>query len=119
MKTLVLYDDECAFCRGQVRLLTRLDWLRLLAPLPASAPEAVNAAPGLTREALLEAVHCVTPGGRVYRAARAYRQLMLRVPLLAPLGLLLWVPGLIGVAETVYRWVARNRAWLSRILGYK
>ena len=117
-KTVVLYDDDCAFCMAQVRYLERLDWFHALRPLPASQPEALEAAPGLTREGLLRELHCVTPRGRVLTAARAFRHLFARVPLLAPLALLMWVPGVIVVAEAVYRWVAAHRSWLSRVLGY-
>ncbi len=99
-----------------MRWLTRLDWLHALAPLPVSDPRALQAAPGLTHEALLSVIHCVAPDGRVYRGARAFRHMLLRLPLLAPLGLLLWVPGLIGIAEAAYRRVARNRERLSRFL---
>ncbi|XHR29050.1 MAG: thiol-disulfide oxidoreductase DCC family protein [Chthoniobacteraceae bacterium] len=117
-KTVVLYDDDCAFCIVQVRRLERLDWFHALLALPISAPEALAAAPGLTREGLARELHCVTPRGRVLTAARAFRHLFARVPLLTPLALLMWVPGAILVAEAVYRWVAAHRSWLSRVLGY-
>jgi predicted DCC family thiol-disulfide oxidoreductase YuxK len=41
------------------------------------------------------------------------------MPLVFPLGLFLWVPGVIWVAEKVYAWVARNRLVLSRVFGCK
>lgn len=116
--TVVLYDDECAFCTAQVRHLARLDWFHALRAVPASSPEALQAAPGLTREGLMRELHCVTPSGRVFTAARAFRAFFARVPLLAPMAWLMWVPGVIFVAEAVYRWVADHRSWLSRVLGY-
>ena len=53
----------------------------------------------------------------LHRGARAIRHLSLRVPVLIPLGLFLWVPGVIWVAERIYAWVSRNRHLLSRFFG--
>ena len=43
----------------------------------------------------------------------------MRLPLLVPLALLLWVPGVIWIAEKMYDLIARNRRTLSRIFGCK
>ena len=67
---LVLYDDGCPLCTFQMKLLTWLDWFNRLQLLPISRPEAAALAPGLTAAALREAIHCVTPEGRVHRGAR-------------------------------------------------
>jgi predicted DCC family thiol-disulfide oxidoreductase YuxK len=64
-------------------------------------------------------MHVVTTSGRVYRGARCIRFLSLRMPLLVPLGLLLWVPGVIWIAEHIYNLVANNRLVLSRFFGCK
>jgi predicted DCC family thiol-disulfide oxidoreductase YuxK len=118
-KHLVLYDDECPLCVFQMKLLTWLDWMNIAALVPLSSPQAQAAAPELDREALRAAMHVVTRSGRVHRGARCIRHLALRIPLLVPLGLLLWVPGVIWVAEIGYRLIAENRLILSRIFGCK
>ena len=41
------------------------------------------------------------------------------MPLLVPLALFLWIPGLIWIAEKIYAWVSRNRYILSRVFGCK
>ncbi|MEI9898242.1 MAG: DCC1-like thiol-disulfide oxidoreductase family protein [Chthoniobacter sp.] len=61
----------------------------------------------------------MTPQGRIYRGARAIRFMSLRLPLVVPLALFLWIPGVILIAEIVYRQVSRNRLVLSRIFGCK
>ncbi len=116
---LVLYDAECPLCTFQMRLLTWLDWFYAFAVLPVSDPRAQAVAPQLTREQLLEAIHCVTADGRIHRGARCIRFLGMRLPLLIPVALTLWIPGVIQVAEVVYQWVSRNRHLLSRIFGCK
>jgi len=114
---IVLYDDACPMCAFQMKVLRRLDWLHVLSLLPLSHPRAREVAPQLTREALLEAIHCVGPTGQVYRAARCLRFVGMRLPLLVPLALLLWLPGALWVADRIYRWVSRNRMVLSRAFG--
>ena len=114
---LVLYDDECPLCIFQMKVLSWLDWGGALALVPLSDARAQAAAPQLGREDLREAIHCVTPEGDVYRGARALRFVGMRLPLLIPLAWLLWVPGVIYLAEIVYRAVSRNRLMLSRWFG--
>ena len=85
----------------------------------AVRPDAQEIAPQLGREDLLEAIHCVTPEGRVYRGARAIRFVGMRLPLLVPVALVLWIPGVIFLAEIIYRWVSRHRLLFSRVFGCK
>lgn len=98
-----------------MRLLTWLDWFGRLALVPLDDPRA--AATGISREALDEQMHCVTTKGRIYRGARCIRFVGLRLPLLIPLALFLWIPGVIWIAERVYAWISRNRHRLSRLFG--
>jgi predicted DCC family thiol-disulfide oxidoreductase YuxK len=118
-KHIILYDSECPMCVFQMKMLSWLDWFGLLALMPLSDPRAREIAPQLTREDLLEAIHCVTPQGRIYRGARAIRFVGMRLPLLVPVALFLWIPGVIWIAEIIYQWVSRNRHLLSRVFGCK
>ena len=118
-KHIILYDSDCPMCVFQMKTLSWLDWFGVLALMPLSDPHAQEIAPQLTREDLLEAIHCVTPRGRIYRGARAIRFVGMRLPLLIPVALFLWVPGVIQVAEIIYQWVSRNRHLLSRVFGCK
>jgi predicted DCC family thiol-disulfide oxidoreductase YuxK len=116
---IILYDGECPMCVFQMKVLSWLDWFGVLALMPLSDPRAQEIAPQLTREDLLEAIHCVTPQGRVYRGARAIRFVGMRLPLLVPVALFMWIPGVILIAELIYKWVSHNRLLLSRIFGCK
>lgn len=102
-----------------MKLLTWLDWFGVLELVPVSDPRAQALAPQLTREELLEAIHCIAIDGRIYRGARALRHVGWRMPLLFPLSLLLWMPGVIWIAEKAYMWISRNRRLLSRLFGCK
>ncbi len=114
---LVLFDSDCPLCTFQMKSLTWLDWLDRVRFIPINSERAAEIAPGLTREDLMEAIHCVTPEGTIHRGARAIRFLGLRMPLLVPLGLILWLPGVIWVAEKAYQFISRNRLFFSRVFG--
>lgn len=116
---IVLYDDQCPLCTFQMKVLTWLDWFNAVSLMPLSHPRAGIIAPKLTRDDLLSAIHCVTPTGRIYRGARCIRFVGMRMPLLVPIALFLWIPGVIWVAEKVYAWVSDNRHRLSRLFGCK
>lgn len=118
-RNVVLYDDHCPLCTFQMKVLTWLDWFNALTLLPLSNPAARVTAPQLTREDLLEAIHCVTLTGRIYRGARCLRFVGMRMPLLLPVAVFLWIPGVIWVAERIYMWISRNRHLLSRLFGCK
>ena len=45
--------------------------------------------------------------------------MLVPLPLLVPLALFMWIPGVIWIAEIVYAWVSRNRTLLSRVFGCK
>ena len=115
----VLYDDHCPLCTFQMKVLTWLDWFNAITLLPISQPRAAEVAPTLTRDDLLEAIHCVAKDGRIYRGARCFRYAGMRMPLLVPVALVLWLPGVIWVAEKIYMKVSRNRLLLSRLFGCK
>ncbi len=115
----VLYDDECSFCTFQMKLLSWLDWRNRFALVPASDARVKILAPELTAVQLNEAIHCVTDQGRIHRGARAIRFISMRLPLLMPLALVLWFPGVIFVAERIYALVSRNRQLISRLFGCK
>lgn len=116
---VVLYDGDCPMCTFQMRVLTWLDWSNRVKILPIKDPQAAIIAPQLTREDLLEAIHCITPSGKIHRGARCIRHLGMHLPLLVPLSLFLWIPGVIWVAEKVYMWISRNRLLLSKLFGCK
>ncbi len=119
MKHILLYDGDCPLCTFQSRLLSWMDWCGVVEMVPLKDERAASIAPGITREDLLEAIHCITPSGQVHRGARAIRFLGMRLPLLVPTALFLWIPGVIQVAEVIYRFVSRHRLFLSRIFGCK
>ncbi|HWN93676.1 MAG TPA: DUF393 domain-containing protein [Methylomirabilota bacterium] len=116
---VVLYDSDCSLCTFQSRLITWLDWFNTVRLLPIADPRAQEIAPQLTRTDLHEAIHCVARNGKIYRGARCLRFIGLRMPLAFPFTIVLWIPGVIFIAEFFYRWISRHRYLLSRVFGCK
>jgi len=102
-----------------MRVVTWLDWFNTVSLLPISNPRAAQIAPQLTREALMEAIHCLAKDGKIHRGARCIRFIGMRMPLAIPIALFLWIPGVIWIAEKIYMWISRNRLVLSRLFGCK
>lgn len=115
----VLYDQDCPLCIFQMKMLTWLDWNKQLELLPLNHPKAKEKAPSLTREQLLEAIHCITEDNRIFKGARCLRFIGMKLPLMLPMGLFLYIPGVIWIAEKIYMVVSNNRHLLSRLFGCK
>ncbi len=113
----MIYDDACGLCIAQMQLLARLDWRHVLRLVPASSPDCHWLVPNLPPAQLMEAIHCVTTRGRVLRGARALRFVALRLPLLVPAAIMLWMPGMIWMAEKGYACCSVQRYRFSRALG--
>ena len=115
----VLYDSDCSLCTFQSRLITWLDWFNTVSLMPIADPRSREIAPQLTRTDLHEAIHCVAKNGKIFRGARCLRFIGLRMPLACLFSLVLWIPGVIYLAEIAYQWISRNRYILSRVFGCK
>ena len=118
-KTHLWYDDTCPMCTFQMKVITWLDWFNCIRLVPASSPDVQRLAPGLRHEQLMAAIHSIGPDGTIQRGARALRFVGMRLPLMIPLALILWLPGVIWIAERVYMWISRNRYVLSKVFGCK
>src|SRR5271167_3018384 len=109
-RACVLYDGQCPLCLKSVALLRRLDWLKRLRYLDARTPAALpEHARALRPERLLEEMHLLTGGGRIYHGFASFRWMAWRLPLLWSVAPLLYFPGVPWLGQRLYLWVARNR----------
>lgn len=116
---IVLYDGDCPLCTFQKQMLTWLDWFNVVSFVSIADAQTKGLAPSISRENLLEAIHCLAVDGKIHRGARCIRFVGFRMPLLVPLSLVLSIPGVIWIAEIFYQWISRNRHLLSRLFGCK
>ena len=106
-----IYDADCGMCASAVRLLSRLDWRGRVAWISAQSLD--TPPPGLSWEDLDRSAYLETPNGDLHEGFFAIRELLLRLPLTAPIGALMLLPGVSMAGVPVYRWVARNRYRIS------
>mgnify|MGYP003791178353 FL=1 len=66
-KHILLYDSDCPLCTFQSRRRSWMDWFDVVEMVPLKDPRAAAVAPDITREDLLEAIHCITPAGKIHR----------------------------------------------------
>jgi predicted DCC family thiol-disulfide oxidoreductase YuxK len=118
-QAIVLYDGDCPLCRKTTAILERLDWFGRLrfhncrdtACIPPNTAQ-------LDPERMIQEMHVLTPDRtRAYAGFRAVRWIAGRVPVLWPLYLLLFIPGMPTVGQRLYPWVARNRFHLVPCRG--
>jgi predicted DCC family thiol-disulfide oxidoreductase YuxK len=112
---LVIYDGNCAFCRGQVARLARWDGRQRLVFVSLHDRWVAERFPDLSREQLLQQMYVVTRDGRRYAGAEALRYLTRRLPRLWPLAPLLHIPFSLAFWDWIYRRIARRRYQLNRL----
>lgn len=118
MSVTVLYDGQCVLCQQSLRVLHALDWRKRLHPMDAQDQDLVMAHyPHLDYEALMGAMHVVTPTGDTLVGFFAVRYLARFLPLLWLLLPLLYLPGMNWLGPRVYAWVARRRYTINRLAG--
>jgi predicted DCC family thiol-disulfide oxidoreductase YuxK len=112
--SLVLYDDDCGFCRVTLALILAWDRPRRLRPLALQTPEADRLLEDMSPERRMSSWHLVAPDGRVASAGAAFPPLLGQLPGGAPLGRV--SARFPGASERGYRWVADHRSTLGSLL---
>ena len=112
---LVLYDEDCGFCRWSLDRLLRWDRHGRLLAAPIQSEEGDRLLIDLTEEERLGSWHLVTPDGRRYSGGAAAGPMARLLPAGAPVAFL--AETFPRTTDRVYRWVARNRDALGRRLG--
>lgn len=105
----VIYDGDCKVCRRSVEWLRERDREGLLEPVPYQDPGIPERFPQLPADRFQEALQLIGPGGERREGARAVARILTLLPRWRPLGFLMDVPGIRGVAGWVYRRVAASR----------
>lgn len=114
-RLVVLFDDDCGFCRWSVARLRTLDRHRRLRFASIQGPYGASLLAGIAPEARLRSMHVVGPDGCVTSSGPA----LVRVAGELPAGRsLAWFGRTFpGAAERAYRAVASRRHMLGRLVG--
>lgn len=112
---IVLYDDDCAFCKWSLDKILAWDRRRRLRPVGIQCDEGQRLLASLPESERLDSWHLVLPSGEVRSAGAAAAPLAELLPggrLLAFL-----FRSFPGVTDRAYRRVAANRNRIARWLG--
>jgi predicted DCC family thiol-disulfide oxidoreductase YuxK len=112
---LVLYDEDCGFCRWSLDRLLRWDRGGRLRAAPIQSEEGDRLLADLSEPDRLASWHLVTPDGRRYSGGAATGPMARLLPAGAPVAFL--AETFPRSTDRLYRWVARNRDTLGRRLG--
>lgn len=111
----MLYDDDCGFCRwsaARLRSWDRGGRLRFTAIQGGDGSRLLSAIPARER---LDAMHAVTPDGRVWTGGGALTPILGALPGGGPLAAVSRAAP--GLTEWLYRTVAHRRDWLGALVG--
>jgi len=114
-RAVILFDDNCGFCRWSLSKILTWDRHGHLRPVALQSPEAEGLLMGMDPERKMASWHLVTPDGRSYSGGGAVSHLARLLPAGAPIALL--VSTFPRTTDRSYRWVARHRGRLGRALG--
>jgi predicted DCC family thiol-disulfide oxidoreductase YuxK len=114
---IVLYDQDCGFCRWGVDRLLRLDRRHEVRAVPIQRAEGAELLSSMTPDERLESWHVRSPGGRIWSGGEAVRVILRLLP--GGKGPA-WVAARFPrTVDRLYRFVARNRSTLGRLVGAK
>jgi predicted DCC family thiol-disulfide oxidoreductase YuxK len=114
-RLVVYFDADCGVCFATVRLLARLDALSRITFAASRDPDAPDAVRALADHTV---VTRVLPGGELLVQGRAFARIFRSLPLLAPVGWFLVLPGVSWLADRAYEAFAARRTGISAWLGY-
>ena len=113
-QVVVLYDEDCGFCRWSLDKVLAWDRRRRLRPLPIQSEEGERFLAGVPHDLRLESWHLVEPSGEVRSGGDAAAALASLLPAGRPLAFLF--RAFPGVTDRAYRLVAANRDRIARLL---
>ena len=111
---VVLYDEDCAFCRWSLDKILAWDRRHQLRPVAIQSDKGQRLLASVPESGRLDSWHLVLPSGEVRSAGAAAAPLAELLPAGRPLAFLF--RAFPGLTERVYRWVAANRNRFARWL---
>ncbi len=112
---VILFDNDCGFCRWSLSKILAWDRKGRLRPVALQSPEADDLLREMDPERKMASWHLVAPGGRTYSGGEAVPLLARLLPAGAPIASL--ASAFPRTTDRAYRWVARHRDCLGRALG--
>ena len=115
-KAEILYDGHCLLCIRSMTVIRYIDWFNCLAytDLETIWPNKEKRYPGISLQECQKEMHLLLPDGTVHRGFFAFRKIIRYTPLLWPLLIVVYMPGMSWVGPKVYHCVASTRARIQQ-----
>jgi len=118
MKAIMLYDGLCVLCQQTQRLVRWLDWLGRVERLDAQDRQTINVRfPQLAEQNILGEIFVQTADGGWLVGFFGMRYLAWQLPVAWLLLPILYLPGMNFLGPKAYRWIAKRRYALNKLLG--
>lgn len=108
-RAVLLYDGACPMCRRSSERLLRWTKPGAVERVDFNDPGALDPFPSITMDDCMQAMHFITPDGRVYRAFEAAVRALMTRGWLRPIVAAYYIPGIRHACEMIYRRIARSR----------
>ena len=113
-RTIVLYDQDCGFCKWTLDKILAWDRPKRLRAVAIQSDEGARLLAEVDPAARLDSWHLVTPDGSLFSAGAAVEPLARALPGGRPLAAV--AHALPGLTERAYRYVADHRSTWARLL---
>ena len=114
LQTVLLYDEDCGFCRWSLDKILAWDGAKRVRPVPIQSEEGSRLLASIPPGARLDSWHLVAADGRLFSAGAAAAPLARLLPGGRPLAAAF--TAFPGTTERAYRFTARHRDRLARFL---
>ena len=113
-----LYDGRCIICQSTRGTIKALDWRQRVRFIDLQDRDAWQwQFPQLKDADLLGEIHVIDERGAIFAGLYATRRMLRELPLGWPIWLLLHAPGADKLGAASYRFIARRRYRINRLLG--
>ena len=112
---VVLYDEDCGFCKWSLDKILAWDRRRTLRPVAIQSAEGQRLLAEVPEDRRLDSFHLVSAGGELRSAGAAAALLVSELPAGRPLAALFRT--FPRSTDRAYRFVASHRDWFARRLG--
>ena len=114
-RAVLLFDEDCGFCRWAADRVLRWDRRGALRALPIQSEEGGRLLDGMDDRRKLNSWHLASPGGLIDSGGAAVAPLARLLPLGGPLALI--ARSFPAATDALYRMIARHRTGLARLVG--
>lgn len=112
---IVLYDEDCGFCKWSLDKILAWDRRKALQPVAIQSDEGSRLLAAIPESERLESWHLALPSGEVRSGGAAAAPLAERLPGGKPLAFLF--RAFPKITDRSYRFVARHRGRFARLVG--